>query len=192
MVKLPKEKSDSTDLHNKNDFEFKATDDICRLNSNHNKRLRRTLSFINSNRKRAVKYCTMNRLMRNRRLSLGNNSKHNPHNSNKQAVVHKNECKSQDYLDNVSSSSLKSTKIELKKYAEELSVKSTPSSSTKRSSFMHFRPSLRKTAQPKKLQDLNMESVFKFDQSLKNYMENQINQHSQDQKPYLANKVSKT
>jgi len=191
MVKLPKEKSESTDLQDKNDFEFKATDDICRLNSNHNKRLRRTLSFINSNRKRAVKYCTMNRLMRNRRLSLGNNSKHNQHNSNKQTrVIHQNECKSQNYLDNVSSSSLKSTKIELKKYAEELSVKSTPSSSAKRSSFMHFRPSLRKTAQPKKLQDLNMENVFKFDQSLKSYMANQINQQSQDQKSNLTNKVS--
>jgi hypothetical protein len=188
MVKLPREKSESVDLQNKEGIEFKATDDIGRLNYHHNKRLRRTLSFINSNRKRAVKYCTMNRLMRNRRLSLGNNSKHNSHVSNKQAVIHKNECKSQDYLDNVSSSSLKSTKMELKKYAEELSVKSSPSSSTKRSSFMHFRPSLRKTVHQKKAQDLNMESVFKFDQSLKKYMENQINHNGQ--KLSVTNKVS--
>lgn len=42
---------------------------------NKNKRFRRTISFINTNRKRASQFCTLKHTIKNRRLSLGHPKK---------------------------------------------------------------------------------------------------------------------
>ena len=99
---------------------------------NPNKRIRRTISFINTNRKRAANYCTLSKqkLTKNhRRLSLSQPKKLDSTSSNQIALIqHANSnliLTSNENLTSISSCSFKSTRNQLVQFANEFSVEKT-------------------------------------------------------------------
>ena len=120
-----------------------------RSNSNllnhQNNRMRRTFSFINSNRKRAINYCTLNKLKRNRRLSLNQ-----PKKSSLVDINISNDAKSHECLESDLSatscpentkdfSSLTSITNQLRQYAEEFDSVETNNASVKFSKFKRLK-----------------------------------------------------
>lgn len=126
-----------------------------------NHRIRRTLSFINSNRRRAVQYCTLNKARRNRRLSL---------NQPKRIIQ---ELKETNEIATSSSTSTSLTNItnQLKKYADELGEKT---SSVKLSTFKRLKQKFHNNL----IQDFKSQNFFNFDKALKEYIEQSSNREA--------------
>jgi len=115
------------------------------LLNHQNHRMRRTFSFINSNRKRAINYCTLNKLKRNRRLSLNQPKKSSlvDINITKDAKSHEflaNDLSGSSFPENTKDfSSLTSITNKLRQYAEEFDQVEPNNASVKFSKFKRLK-----------------------------------------------------
>jgi hypothetical protein len=126
-------------------------ENLCKARSNsnlinhQNQRIRRTFSFINSNRKRAINYCTLKQLKRNRRLSLNQPKKHSLVDINITNDSKSHECLAENFCapsltENVKDfSSLTSITNQLRQYAEEFDSVDTNNASVKFSKFKRLK-----------------------------------------------------
>ena len=151
-----------------------------RSNSNllnhQNNRMRRTFSFINSNRKRAINYCTLNKLKRNRRLSLNQ-----PKKSSLVDINISNDAKSHECLESDLSatscpentkdfSSLTSITNQLRQYAEEFDHVDEPNNaSIKFSKFKRLKQKFHMNLVAG--QNAKLKNCIDYDKSLKDFIQ---------------------
>ena len=144
-----------------------------------NQRMRRTFSFINLNRKRAIQYCTLNKAKRNRRLSLNQpKSKSIASTSlNNDSVSHENLMSTLN-LSTVTNkkmpfSSLGSITNQLRQYAEEFSLAETNKSELKTSKFKRFKLKFHMNL----TNNAKAKNTINYDQSLKDFIQKQQNRN---------------
>ena len=175
MTKIPVSETDS------------SVNAHARSNSNllsqqqYNQRFRRTFSFINSNRKRAVQYCTLSKSKRNRRLSLNHQPKKSLTNMQSDYKSHEHLALSFDDAKDTSvaanvreASSLTSITNQLKQYAEEFKqVEDEGKSAVKLSKFKRLKQKfhMNSTQNNGSSSSSKTYTAFDFDQSLKDYIQ---------------------